>query len=166
MSVVIKPADAMVHPMSAPNVDPQAVGRMRLDDILFHMEEPERTRYLRLWVDADHFGDGRVLIKPASGKPMVVRLHGQEFAFTAQGRRLPRRLAIELLLNFGEQGLYRGRDQATGFTRLQWTTLKPEVKALYDPEKLYFLEDYLTHVPDGDTDGDGDAGADGRPAKR
>ena len=166
MSVIIKPADAAVHPMSVPNLDPQAVGKMRLDDILFHMEEPDRTQYLRLWVDADHFGDGRVLIKPASGKPMVVRLHGQEITFTAQGRRVPRKLAIDLLLNFGEQGLYRGRDQATGFTRLQWTTLKPEVKALYNPEKLYFLEDYLTHVPDGGVEEEDDVGSEVKTTKR
>lgn len=165
MSIVIKPTEAAVPPQSAPNVDPQAVGKMRLDDILFHMEEPERTWYLRQWVDADHFGDGRVLIKPASGKPMVVRLHGQEIAFTAQGRRVPRKLAIDLLLNFGEQGLYRGRDQATGFTRLQWTTLKPEVKALYDPEKLYFLEDYLTHAVDHEESLEEDVKAPSRQTK-
>ena len=149
MSVYIsREAPALISTTQRTSIDPVVVGRVRLDDILFHTGEPERTWLLRAWVDADHLGDGRVLIKPASGKPMVVRLHGQEWAFTAQGRRVPRKLAIDFLLNFGEQGLYRGRDQATGFTRLQWATLKPEIKALYDPEKLYFLEDYLTHVVD------------------
>lgn len=140
-----RPAFAQV-----PGHDPRDVGSMRLDDILFHTEEPERTQLLRAWVDADHLGDGRVLIKPASGKPMTVRLHGQEWLFTAQGRRVPRRLAIDFLLNFGERGIYRGRDQATGLTRLEWATMKPELKALYDETKLQFLEDYLTHVPDSE----------------
>ena len=128
--------------------DPTQVAHLRLDDILFRTEEPERTQLLRAWVDADHLGDGRVRIAPASGKPMVVRYQGREWTFGPEGRRVPRSVAIDLLYNFGERGLYRGRDQATGFTRLQWTTLKPEIRALYDESQISFLDDYLTHVID------------------
>jgi hypothetical protein len=134
--------------------DPSRVASLRLDDILFRSEEPERTQLLRAWVDADHLGDGRVRIAPASGKPLVIRYQGREWTFGPEGRRVPRRVAIDLLLNFGEQGLYRGRDQATGFTRLQWTTLKPEVRALYDESQIAFLDDYLTHVVEAEDPGE------------
>jgi hypothetical protein len=126
--------------------DPAQVANLRLDDILFRTEEPERTQLLRAWVDADHLGDGRVRIAPASGRPLVLRYQGREWTFGPEGRRVPRQVAIDLLWNFGERGLYRGRDQATGFTRLQWTTLKPEIRALYDESQIRFLDDYLTHI--------------------
>jgi len=123
---------------------------MRLDTILFRLGEPEKTMRLREFLEEDHEGDGKVLLKPASGKPFSVRWQGKQLDFAAQGRRVPRRLAIDLLLAFGEQGLYRWRDQATGFTRVEWTNLAPEMRRLYDESQLRFLEDYLTHVPDGD----------------
>jgi len=123
-------------------------GKLRLDDILFRTEEPERTRLLRLWVEADHLGDGRVLLKPASGKTLVVRFKGQELVFNPNGRRVPRQMAIYLLLNFGENGIYRGRDQATGLTRNQWLLLSEDEKKRFDQSKLFFLDDYLTHVVD------------------
>ncbi|MCX2725996.1 hypothetical protein OO015_00545 [Thermomicrobium sp. 4228-Ro] len=134
--------------------DPSKVGNLRLDDILFRTEEPVRTQLLRAWVDADHLGDGRVRVAPASGKPLTIRWQGREWIFGPEGRRIPRRVAIDLLLNFGEQGLYRGRDQATGFTRLQWTTLKPEVRALYDESQIVFFDDYLTHVVEAEDSGE------------
>jgi hypothetical protein len=148
MSIRIREQEPVLVSQGVSVPDPVQVGSLRLDDILFRTEEPERTQLLRAWVGADHLGDGRVRIAPASGKPFTIRYQGREWTFGPEGRRVPRAVAIDLLLNFGEQGLYRGRDQATGFTRLQWTTLKPEVRALYDESQIVFLEDYLTHVVD------------------
>jgi len=121
----------------------------KLDHIL-RLPEPERTHRLREWIEEEHEGDGRVLIRSASGKPMTVRYRGQVLDFNQQGRRVPRRVAIDLLLLFGENGLHRGRDQATGFTPEQWVNLRPEYKRLFDEKQIRFLEDYLTHVPDGE----------------
>lgn len=146
MSVRIRQEEPVLISRGVSVPDTGVLGDRKLDDILFHTEEPERTQLLRAWLDADHLGDGRVRIAPASGKPLVIRYQGREWTFGPEGRRVPRRVAIDLLLSFGERGLYRGRDQATGFTRLQWTTLKPEIRALYDESKISFLDDYLTHV--------------------
>ncbi len=119
-------------------------------DWILRLPEPEKTKQLREWLEQDHEGDGRVLLKTASGKPMVVRYRGQVLDFNAQGRRVPRRIAIDLLILFGERGIYRGRDQATGFTREAWARLSDEEKRLYDEKQIRFLDDYLTHVPDGE----------------
>ena len=127
----------------------------RLDDIL-ELGEPMRTNALKQWIyegDHDYVHDGRVLIKTADGSTITFPFNGKPFVVPPQGRRVSRRVAVELLRMLGKNGYLRNRDIQSGFTRGQWARLKKEDKEYYKArgiEKLEFITTYLTHVPDED----------------
>lgn len=134
---------------------------IRLDDIL-ELPEPEQTRAIRAWIEEgdqtidDPYG-GKVLIKTVDDKPVTIRHRGQEYKFTPAGKRLPRRVALDLLLAFGKNGYMRGRDQATGMTRAEWVALRPSEREIYQAAGIkepQFIETYLTHIPDTPRSGD------------
>lgn len=132
---------------------------MLLQDILA-LKEPERTHELHKWVDAanyDTVNGGTVKIGNPDRKPMQVPINGEKFNIPPMGRRVERRLAIKLLMAYGENGTYFGRDQSTGMTPYEWQIAKPEVKNMYGNYKFNFLEHYIEQLPDGNTSDEEDS---------
>lgn len=126
---------------------------MLLQDILA-LPEPDRTHELEKWVDAadsevEH--GGTVKIGNPDRKPLQVPIDGQKFNIPPSGRRVERRLAIKLLMAYGINGTYYGRDQATGMTPMDWNFAKPEMKQFFSNHKFNFLEHHIEQLPDGNT---------------
>lgn len=135
----------------------QQYGDLRLDDIMA-MEEPARTHAIRAWVKAGQYGDAEIKLMTSDGKPLetdlIDRRTGKRVVVTHKGIRVPRIVAIDLLLKYGEFGLYRDRDQATGYTKYQWAQFKRNEPELAEAlvERLQrepkFITNFLTHIPD------------------
>jgi hypothetical protein len=125
----------------------------KLDDIL-EMQQPDQRDRLTEWVEEgllDEKNGGKVLLVPSDGRPMTISYDGRPFNFNASGRRVPRRVAIEMLRCFGKNGINQGRDVSSGFTRAEWVRLKPQDREMYSAlgiENPSFVSQYLTHVPD------------------
>lgn len=125
------------------------VAQETLQDILA-MPEPERTWRLEEWVneyDAE-YGD-TILIKPAKGSGLQVIVDGSKQNFPPKGQRVGRRRAITLLRKYGERGIYRNVDRATGMTPARLNSLSNEEKNKWKGYEFDFNDNYLVHVPDG-----------------
>jgi hypothetical protein len=104
----------------------------------------------------------RVLIKTNSGRAMDVLLGRSKdgetppiFKIGPRGRRVSRRVARQLLMKYGKNGLHRGRDQATGLRAVDMMRWTDEQRERWDAghpdhaqERIKPTRDYLIHVPD------------------
>lgn len=132
------------------------INGMLLQDIL-ELKEPERTHLLEEWVEAANYdveNGGTVKIGNPDRKPLQVPINGEKLNIPPLGRRVERRLAIRLLMDYGINGTYLGRDQATGMTPFDWQAAKPEVKQMYGNYKFNFIENHLEQLPDGNPTSD------------
>lgn len=135
-------------------VDVEKAGKMMLQDIYYGMSEPERTHYIHAWVAASEFADdgGLVVLATPDRKPMRLKFEGQEHYISARGKLFDRRQALRLFGQYGERGLYRGRDHDTGMTRYDWEALQtssPEYATRFQKHTFDFMENYLIQVPRG-----------------
>jgi len=131
-------------------------GRANLADIM-STGYPERARVLEAWVTAgqeDPEG-GLIKLRTSDGKELVTTRYdkrtGKPIVIGPNGRKVPRKLAIELWYDYGPEGRYRGIDQATGYSRSAWVAFKnrnPEQAALivaalgHEPR---FIENHIVH---------------------
>lgn len=124
------------------------------------LKEPMRTHEIKQWIDAadyDVVNGGTVKIGTPDGMPMQVFVGQDKMNITPSGRRVERRLALKLLLDYGRTGTYRGYDQATGMTQDAWDSMQPEHKALFANRKFNFNENYLEQLPDGNASDEEDS---------
>jgi hypothetical protein len=139
-------------------VDVEKAGAMMLQDILA-MPEPDRTHYLRAWLDYAQFDPNGGMVKlrtPDRGR-MVVPFGGagKTMTFPHTGKEVSRLNALTLLREFGLGGMYHGLNMATGMSRGAYETLQirePEMAQQYAKQKLEFNDNYLMQVPYGDSD--------------
>jgi hypothetical protein len=127
------------------------VNDMFLQDILA-LPEPDRTNTLNEWVEAADYDveyGGTVKIGNPDKKPMKVTVGKETFNIPPSGRRVERRMAIKLLLDYGSNGTYLGRDQATGMTPMAWQFAKPEMKEFFGNYAFNFILNHLEQLPDG-----------------
>lgn len=128
-----------------------------LDEILA-LPEPLRMEALTEFIE-DNNMDGEVLLKTNDGKPMTVVLHnGRKVNISNRGKRVGRRLAVDMLLLFGRYGQYYQKDLATGITVGGWAAMPPKMRERYADFDLKFIEQYLYHAVDADA-GEGDEAA-------
>lgn len=138
-------------------VDVEMAGKMMLQDIL-RMEEPRRTHYIKAWVDAGQYDEagGKVKLRTHDGKKLEVPYgEGKTMTFPFTGKLVSRLAALRLLRDYGENGFYYGRDQATGMARAEYEALQhrePAIAAQYAKQKLNFIESYLLQVPFSETE--------------
>lgn len=131
------------------------IGAMQLDDIL-EMREPQKTRYLREWlnfIDEKHMG--QVLVKASKGSTFPATYRGRVVKVPPRGVRIDRRIAVDLLVNYGKHGIYVGMDPATGMTPSRWKSMKKDERELYvdaHGSEPSFIDRYLTHIPDNPQD--------------
>lgn len=149
MSIFIQDEEAVV--------DIERAGKMMLQDILV-MSEPERTHYLKAWIDYGQYDEngGQVKLRTPDRKNMRVPHggRGKYMTFPYQGKEVSRMVALQLLREFGENGFYHGIDMATGMSEDAWTALQhtsPEVAAQYKNRTLEFNTNYLIQVPYGES---------------
>ena len=147
MSVFIQDEEAVV--------DVERAGKMMLQDILT-MSEPERTYYIKAWIDYGQFDDTGGMVKLRNPEGRVVKIpyggKGKFMTFPYQGKEVSRRAALQILRDFGQGGYYHGVDMGTGMSRDSWEALKignPEIAAQYKEERLSFNEHHLEQVPYG-----------------
>lgn len=120
------------------------VAGMSVDDIL-DLPEPWQT-WARVEFLSDNEGlDEGILIKSTSRKPMTIVVDGRKHTFPASGKRLSRPSALYVLELWGKRGQYRGKDQATGFSKKSPTS---EVAFLKQRGAAY-NDDYLYHAVEG-----------------
>lgn len=118
---------------------------LSLDYILFDMVNGslEQKETLEAWTREY----GLVKVRPNEGGTFKVRHAGVDYSFPPKGTFIDRRLAIELLLDWGREGTYRYFDQATGFTEDAFFALPEEIQKRYDYGKQCNFETrYLTHI--------------------
>lgn len=135
-------------------VDISEAGAMLLQDILA-MPEPQRTYYLRAWVEYGNVGDdegGVIKIATSDRRPTTIPSGNKTLNISPKGKRVQRLAAIRLLMDFGLNGLHYGRDLATGMSRDDWETMQyqnPELANRYKNHRFQFNENYLIQVPIG-----------------
>lgn len=120
-----------------------------LDELLEIGPGDIRTAALQEFID-DADNDGNVLLKTNNKKTLIANLDGREYTFPPKGKRVNRRAAINLLLDYGRNGKYFGVDQATGMRRSQWLMMSEKQREPYrhmEPE-FKFIDSYLTHAVD------------------
>lgn len=119
-----------------------------LDEILFDTPEPERSQALETFLDDyEH-----VLIRPDHGAGFEARLNsGKVRKFGPRGAKVHRQEAVELLWQFGREGIYTGKHQATGMTPAMLSTLKRDDRETWVTEHgVTFHDNFLTHVEDAE----------------
>lgn len=136
-------------------VDVEKAGRMMIQDIL-KMAEPERTYYIKAWIDYGQYDENGGMVKLRNPDRKVVRIpyggKGKFMTFPYTGKEVARRSALQIIRDFGDGGYYNGVDMATGMSRDAWEALQisdPQIAAQYAKRTLDFNENYLEQVPYG-----------------
>lgn len=120
----------------------------KLDDLLA-LPYPLKAEALAEFID-DPWGDGDILLKASDGKNMQVWSAGRgEIKITPRGRRVRRGLAIDLIENYGLNGTYYNKDQATGLSINEWKFMNDKQREPFGDVTMHFRTQYVTHVPDG-----------------
>jgi hypothetical protein len=120
-----------------------------LQDIL-SLVEPDRSIRLREWVNEFDPEEGdSILLRPVRGSGMQIPSDGKSMSFGPRGKRIGRRRAISLLMEYGPDGQYIGVDRKTGMTAAKFATMSGEEKQKWDGTQFNFNENYLVHVPRG-----------------
>lgn len=147
MSVFIQDEEAVV--------DVERAGKMMLQDILA-MPEPERTYYIKAWIDYGQYDDEGGMVKLRNPEGKVVRIpyggKGKYMTFPFTGKEVSRRAALQIIRDFGANGYYHGIDMATGMSRDAWEALKigdKEIAAQYKEDRFSFNDHHLEQVPYG-----------------
>jgi hypothetical protein len=104
---------------------------MSLDQIMFDLPEPDRTHALEKFLDANH--DEPVKLRSSQGT-LKVRFRGAVITVPPSGKWVGRRTAVDLIYAFGKNGVYQGKDMATGLTHAMLDNMPKE-------ERQYWLED-------------------------
>lgn len=118
---------------------------LQLDYILFDMENGSLAQKETMEAWTREYG--LVKVRPSEGGSFKVKHAGEDYSFPPKGTFIDRRLAIELLLDWGREGTYRYFDQATGFTEDAFFALPEEIQKRYDYGKaMNFDTRYLTHI--------------------
>lgn len=137
----------MVLEMQRVELSDAEIASLQLDEIL-EMSEPRKTNVLRQWlntIDEKHMG--QVLVKANRGSTFTATYRNRPVKVPPRGVRVDRRIAVELLNQYGKNGIYYGMDQETGMTPSRWRGMSPEQRERYDREPN-FIDRYLTHIPD------------------
>ena len=141
----------------------------RLDDVLALQDPVLREAAIEAWTvgAGSAMDDSRVKIVTSDKKKMQTHLtignEKKKLAFDSNGRRVSRRMAVELLEKFGAAGIFRGVDPYSMYTPMTWAAFKvgnpPIAEALTIAQKALgnwpdatptFLLNYLTHELDGE----------------
>ena len=124
---------------------------MTLDEILFHLPEPERTHAMERFLASDA-ADNPVKLRPSKGT-LKVRYKGEVVTVPPAGKWFGRRSAVDFLLAFGEQGQYVGRDMATGYTQTHLDLMEEaeRQRVLARPD-FRILDVYVRHIPEEEID--------------
>lgn len=129
--------------------DPQGAD-MLLQDIMEY-PYPERQFMLEDWLEAS--GDdpsGTVKIGTPDGKPMHFMYKGKVFNVPPAGKRVSRKLALELIIKYGKDGHYYGRDQRTGLMVDDQFGLTEEQEKWAARQQFNFLTNYLIQVDENE----------------
>lgn len=131
---------------------------MPLHEILALPEGPQTEALQHFYANSDPNNE-LVLIKTNSGKRMDVMLNGHKFTIMGKGRRVSRRQAVRLLLDYGYQGKYWGRERTTGIRKIDLPRVTEEERERiqwYNPDIDFKSfnpnEDFLIHVPGAQDD--------------
>ena len=95
---------------------------MKLDEILA-LPEPEKSHALE---DFYAESDEPVKLKPAQRGTLKVRHRGKVITVPPGGQWFGRKSAVDMLLCFGKNGKYIGKDMATGHTEQTLMALSDE----------------------------------------
>lgn len=144
----------------------------RLDDVLSIQDPVLREAAVDAWVvgGSSAMDDSRVKLVTSDRKKMQTHLtlgnDKKKLTFDSNGRRVSRRVAVELLEKFGEGGIFRGVDPYSMYSPMTWAAFKvgnpPISEALVIAQKAIgnwpegvpnFLLNYLTHELDGESAG-------------
>jgi len=116
---------------------------LTLDEILFDMSEPERTKALETFMSEEE----TVLLKASKGS-FVEKHRGKTITVPPRGLWCSRRQAVDLLLSFGKQGKYMGKDRKTGHTQQTLDAMEREEYEFWTQRKgVAIREQYLYHDP-------------------
>ena len=147
MSVFVQDEEAVV--------DVELAGSMMLQDILV-MPEPQRTYYIKAWIDYGQYDEngGMVKLRNPEGRKVEIPYGGKggKMVFPFVGKEVSRRAALHIILDFGKNGYYYGKDMSTGMSRDVLEALKigePDIAKQYEKRKFEFNEYYLEQVPYG-----------------
>lgn len=113
--------------MPKPQSLAERYGQLSLNAIMEIADDWERGFAVQGWVEAGaELEDDTVLVKTSDGKELRAdyKIEGKYVSIGANGRRLKRKHAAYLLSKYGQAGQYRGVDQATGFSPVQWARYK------------------------------------------
>jgi hypothetical protein len=122
---------------------------------MFTLPEPERTHALQEFLNPNN--DAPVKLKPAQGT-LQVNFRGEKVTVPPAGKWFGRRSAVDFLLAFGEQGIYRHKDRATGLTQAMLDQMDHAEREQHLAKGVKILENYVYHVlDDDDTEEGGDA---------
>ena len=115
-----------------------------LDHILFDFDWKEQPPLLREFLER-HRNDA-VKLRASEGTLKVSR-GSEEITVPPRGKWVPAEIAIYLLLDYGRDGKYTGRDQATMLTQAQFSTKKQDEKDLLLENGFRVESRYLYHDP-------------------
>ncbi len=150
----------------------------RLDDVLAIQDWALREAAIEAWIvgPGSEMDDNRVLIVTNDRKPLRTHItlgrDGKKVVFDSNGRRLPRRIAVEFMEKFGEGGIFRGIDVYSGYSPMSWEAFKyanpgiskalqvsqvamgnwPKPAKKDDEVEPPFILNYLTHKLDTDVE--------------
>lgn len=131
-------------------VEEPDISEYLLQDIL-ELAQPDRTHLIEQWIEAGNYDvkhGGTVKIVTNDKKPLQFNYEGQVFHIPPAGKRVTREVALKLLILYGRNGRYYGRDQRTGLEKGQEFHLTEYQERWASKQTFKFITQYLLQAPE------------------